>query len=211
MFTGIVEDIGRVREIKAGAKDAALSFELKNIPAGELVLGESIAVNGACLTVTSIGSNTFTVDASQETLRRTNLGNLKPGSRVNLERAMKVGGRLGGHIVNGHVDGVGRVDSLARRGESLVVWFSIPEGLSKYVVEKGSIAVSGVSLTVNEVEASRFSVNLIPFTQEATALSDIKAGDAVNIECDIIAKYVEKLTAANPSKKKTIAQMLENF
>ena len=201
MFTGIVEDVGKVKEIRTKAKEVVFTIQVKNIDAGEIALGESIAVNGTCLTVISSGKGNFTVEASHETLKRTNLSRLKVGSKVNLERAVKLGARLGGHIVNGHVDGIGKVDSIEKRGKSIEIWFSLPEGLSKYVVEKGSIAVDGVSLTVNAVTGNRFSVNIIPYTQEATIFAELKRGAPVNIECDIIGKYVEKFVAVRDNKK----------
>lgn len=201
MFTGIVEDVGKVKEIRPKAKEVVFTIQVKNIDAGEIALGESIAVNGTCLTVISSGRNNFTVEASHETLKRTNLSRLKVGSKVNLERAVKLGARLGGHIVNGHVDGIGKVDSIEKRGKSIEIWFSLPEGLSRYVVEKGSIAVDGVSLTVNAVSGNRFSVNIIPYTQEATIFAELKRGAPVNIECDIIGKYVEKFVAVRDNKK----------
>ena len=210
MFTGIVEDVGKVKVIRPKAKEVLLTIEVKNINAGEISLGESIAINGTCLTVISSGKNNFTVEASHETLKRTNLSRLKVGSKANLERAVKLGARLGGHIVNGHVDGIGKVDSIEKRGKSIEIWFSLPEGLSKYVVEKGSIAVDGVSLTVNAVIGNRFLVNIIPYTQEATIFGELRRGDPVNIECDIIGKYVEKFVAVKDNKK-DIKQLIEKL
>lgn len=192
MFTGIVEDIGTVSGIKRKQKESVFTFVVNKIDIREVELGESIAVNGACLTVTSLGKNTFTVDASQETLSKTNLGKLRKGSRVNLERSLRAGGKLGGHIVNGHVDGVGRALSKKKRGDSIELRFSVPDPLAKYIVEKGSVAVDGVSLTVNEVIGVEFAVNIIPYTLEETIFGTLKTRDAVNIECDIIGKYVEK-------------------
>lgn len=192
MFTGIIEDIGRVSGIKRKQKESVFTFEVHKIDIAEVELGESIAVNGACLTVASLGKNTFTVDASRETLSKTNLGKLKSGSRVNLERSLRVGAKLGGHLVNGHVDGVGRALSKKKHGDSIEFRFSVPDALAKYIVQKGSVAVDGVSLTVNEVKGSDFSVNIIPYTLEETIFGALKAGDDVNIECDIIGKYVEK-------------------
>lgn len=192
MFTGIIEDIGRVSGIKRKQKESVFTFEVHKIDIAEVELGESIAVNGACLTVASLGKNTFTVDASRETLSKTNLGKLKSGSRVNLERSLRVGAKLGGHLVNGHVDGVGRALSKKKHGDSIEFRFSVPDALAKYIVQKGSVAVDGVSLTVNEVKGSDFSVNIIPYTLEETISGALKAGDDVNIECDIIGKYVEK-------------------
>jgi riboflavin synthase len=201
MFTGIVEDVGKVKVVRAKRKEVVFTIQVKNIDAGEVAIGESIAVNGACLTVISSGRNNFTVEASHETLKRTNLSRLKVGSKVNLERAVRLGGRLGGHIVNGHVDGIGKVDSIEKRGKSVEIWFSLAKELSRYVVEKGSIAVDGVSLTVNAVNGNRFSVNIIPYTQEATIFGGLKRGDLVNIECDIIGKYVEKLVGAKDNRR----------
>ncbi len=210
MFTGIVEDMGTVKELKTRTKEVLFTIETKNIDVKEIKLGESIAINGTCLTVTSIGNGTFTVEASHETLKRTNLSKLKIGSKVNLERSLKLGDRLGGHIVNGHVDGVGKLESIQRRGKSIELWFSLPKGLSTYVVEKGSITVDGVSLTANAVNGDRFSVNIIPYTQEATIFGKIKSGISVNIECDIIGKYVEKFVLGK-SRKKDIRELLEKL
>jgi riboflavin synthase len=200
MFTGIVEDIGTVKGIKPRTKEVLFMIKTKNIDVKEIKLGESISINGTCLTVISIGDRAFTIEASHETLKRTNLSKLKIGSKVNLERSLKLGDRLGGHFVNGHVDGVGNADSMQKRGKSIEVWFSLPKGLSAYVVEKGSIAVNGVSLTVNAVNGDRFSVNIIPYTQEATIFGKMKPGDSINIECDIIAKYLEKFVAGKGSE-----------
>lgn len=210
MFTGIVEDVGKIKEIKPKSKEVLFRIQVKNIDAVEIEPGESIAVNGTCLTVISCGKNTFTVEASHETLKRTNLSKLKIGSNVNLERALKLGGRLGGHIVNGHVDGIGKVVSMEKRGKSVEIWFSLTKELSRYVVEKGSIAVDGVSLTVNAVNDNKFSVNIIPYTQEATIFSELKRGDIVNIECDIIGKYVEKFVVLK-DEKKDIKELIEKL
>lgn len=192
MFTGIVEDIGKVVSITPGEKDSTFVFEVKKINADELTIGESIAINGACLTVVSIEGGSFTVDASHETLSRTNLGNLDAGSEVNIERSMKADGRFGGHIVTGHVDGQATVQNIEEVGKSLVFWFNVPDELSKYFITKGSVAVDGISLTVNEVVNNNFSVNIIPHTQVETIISQLKVGSVVNIECDIVGKYVEK-------------------
>ena len=193
MFTGIVEDRGTVTEIKRRAKESTLTFRGNRIDVREMVTGESIAVNGACLTVTSLGDSTFTVDASRETLSRTNLGKLRPGSMVNLERSLRVGDRMGGHMVSGHVDGVGSVKSKKKRGASVEFRFTAPGQVMKYIVEKGSVAIDGVSLTVNAVEESEFTVNIIPYTLAETTFGALRAGKPVNIECDVIGKYVEKL------------------
>jgi riboflavin synthase len=193
VFTGIVEGRGRVVGILRKEKDAEITIAGEGVDLSDAQAGESIAVSGVCLTVTSCTGREFTTQASRETLSKTTLGALKAGSHVNLERSVRLGGRLGGHIVTGHVDGVGRVERIERSGESLVFTFSLPPGLSRYVVQKGSIAIDGVSLTVNEVRGDTFTVNIIPYTQQATVFPFYKVGDGVNIECDIIAKYVEKL------------------
>jgi riboflavin synthase len=200
MFTGIVEDLGIVKNINRKKKDVVYTFQVGNMKLKDVVLGESIAVNGTCLTVTSLGKKTFTVDASHETLAKTNLGKLKVGKTVNLERALKAGDKLGGHIVNGHVDGVGKVKSRAKKGESYEFTFIAPKNLSKYIVEKGSVAIDGVSLTVNSVKGNDFVVNIIPFTQTATTFGSLRKGSSVNIECDIIGKYVEKFLMGKNSK-----------
>ncbi|MFI5323665.1 MAG: riboflavin synthase [Thermodesulfobacteriota bacterium] len=192
MFTGTVDDTGTVTEIKRCSKESALSIAVNRIDLGEVRPGDSISVNGACLTVTSIGRGMFTTDASRETLSRTNLGRLRVGSRVNLERSLRAGDRMGGHIVNGHVDGVGRVGSRKKRGKSVEFRFIVPDKLSRYIVEKGSVAIDGVSLTVNSVAGEEFSVNIIPYTLAETTFGTLKKGSRVNIECDIIGKYVEK-------------------
>ena len=200
MFTGIVEDVGTIKELKTRTKEVLFTIKTKNIDVKEIKIGESISINGACLTVISIGDSSFIVEVSHETLKRTTLSKLKIGSKVNLERSLKLGDRMGGHIVNGHVDGVGKVESIQRRGKSVEIWFSLPKGLSTYVVEKGSIAVDGVSLTVNVVKGDRFSVNIIPYTQEATIFGKMRSGGSVNIECDIIGKYVEKFLVRKDRK-----------
>ncbi len=193
MFSGIVEDIGTVQALEEKDKGVLLRIGIRKIDAGELDLGESVAVNGICLTVVSAGDGSFSVDASHETLSRTNLSGLRAGSGVNLERSLRVGDRMGGHIVTGHVDGVGVVQSITPVGESKVFSFSIPAALAKYVVEKGSVAVDGVSLTVNSVKDTEFSVNIIPYTLRETTFSEFRRGREVNVECDIIGKYVEKM------------------
>lgn len=193
MFSGIVEDLGAVQALEKKEKGVLLRIGVRKIDAGELGLGESVAVNGVCLTVVSAGDGSFSVDASHETLSRTNLSGLRTGSEVNLERSLRVGDRMGGHIVTGHVDGVGVLQSVTPVGESRVFSFSIPPSLAKYVVEKGSVAVDGVSLTVNSVKDTEFSVNIIPYTLRETTFSGFRRGREVNVECDIIGKYVEKM------------------
>lgn len=195
MFTGIIEEIGVIKEIKYGEKSSILTIEAKKV-LEETKLGDSIAVNGICLTVTGSGTNYFTADAMAETLRKTNLKILKRGNPVNLERALKLSDRLGGHIVSGHVDGTGVIASFQR--EDNAVWVSIQAdaGLLKYIVMKGSIAIDGVSLTVAYTKDGCFGVSVIPHTGDQTILLKKHVGDTVNLECDIIGKYVEKLMSA---------------
>lgn len=192
MFTGIIEEVGRIRHIQTGTASCVLTVAASKILT-DVHIGDSIAVNGTCLTVCRFNAESFSADVMPETMRRTNLGSLTPGSEVNLERAMAANGRFGGHIVSGHIDGTGQVKFLKR--EDNAVWVQImarPE-LLRYVVEKGSIAIDGISLTVAKVTKQDFSVSVIPHTGEETTLLHRKPGDIVNLECDILAKYAEKL------------------
>lgn len=192
MFTGIVEEIGTVKSLQSGRLTIAAPAILKTTRAGD-----SIAVNGTCLTVTAISGNTFSVDIMPETLRRTNLGTLRPGDGVNLERAMAADGRFGGHFVQGHVDSTGIVSSIVPEADALLMKITASPDIMRYVVEKGFIAVDGVSLTVIHCGADSFTVSLVAFTQQHTTLGRKKPGDTVNLEVDIIAKYVEKLRGEN--------------
>ena len=201
MFTGIVEDVGIIRGMNKKSKDVIFSISPNKLDVRELKPGESIAINGTCLTVIGIEKRIFNVEASLETLSKTNLSKLKVGSKVNLERSLRVGDRMGGHIVNGHIDGVGRVVAVKKRANSKEMWISLPKGLSKYAVEKGSIAVDGVSLTINKVLGNQFSVNIIPYTQDETIFNEFKPGNQVNIEGDIVGKYVEKFLLGEGGKK----------
>ena len=188
MFTGIVEEIGRVQSVSSGGLVIRVSREL-----ADLRVSDSISVNGACLTVTSRDEDSFSVDVVPETLRRTNLGALRAGDPVDLERSLAVDGRFGGHVVQGHVDATGAIESVAQEGEALLLRFRAPPSIMRYVVEKGFIAVDGVSLTVVDCDDRSFSVTVIPFTRDNTILGSKSAGDAVNLEADIMAKYVERL------------------
>lgn len=192
MFTGIVEEVGTVERVQRGARSAVLHIKARTVPE-DLRLGDSVAVNGVCLTVVSHHAGGFAADVMHETLDRSALADLRSGSRVNLERAMAANGRFGGHIVAGHVDGTGRIARLRR--DDNAVWYTIQAGpeVLRYVVEKGSIAVDGISLTVARVEADRFSLSVIPHTAAVTTLGERWTGDRVNLECDVIGKYVEKL------------------
>ena len=190
MFTGIVEEVGTVRAVVQGR----LTIGGRKVMS-TLEIGGSISVNGACLTVTTLEPDGFSVNVVPETLRRTNLGLLNPNSPVNLERPLRADGRMDGHIVQGHVDGTGTIGEITEDGEALMVRIDAPEPLARYVVEKGFIAVDGVSLTVVHCDEAGFSVTVIPHTRDHTIFGSRSAGDAVNIEIDILAKYVERLTA----------------
>lgn len=190
MFTGLVAEIGKVREIQHGAGGARLRIQCTF---EELVLGESIAVNGCCLTVTTILSDGFTCDASKETLDKSTTGALRVGDGVHLERALAVGDRLGGHLVTGHVDGVGKLVSRAPLGDAVRTTFEVPAPLGPMIAPKGSITIDGVSLTVNHVDELRFDVVLVPYTQKETLFGQMELGAAVNLEVDVLAKYVARL------------------
>lgn len=196
LFTGLIEEIGEINSITKSTKSAQIAINAKYV-LDELKIGDSIAVNGVCLTVTNFSSNKFLVDVMPETLRRSNLGKLKRGSRVNLERAMRVGERLGGHIVSGHIDGTGHINSIKK--EDIATWLTIEasSNILKYIILKGSVALDGVSLTVADVSESYFKVSIIPHTKEETTLLGKNIGDEINIECDLIGKYVEKLLKFN--------------
>jgi riboflavin synthase len=193
MFTGLVEDVGSV--VRADRRSDALVLAVRpaRIPLAELTVGESVCHDGACLTVTDIGTSSYTVLAGQETLNRTTLGGLRIGKKLNLERSLKVGDRLGGHWVTGHVDGTGELAARRDLGANLVLVVRAPAPLLLHIVEKGSIAIAGVSLTVNAVDAETFSVAIIPHTREMTTLGELAVGDRVNLETDILAKHLEKL------------------
>lgn len=197
MFTGIIEEIGTVKKISLAGKSGSLEIGAKKVLEGTKI-GDSIAVNGVCLTVTSLSSSTFTADIMAETVRRSSLGSLSSGSGVNLERAMAADGRFGGHIVSGHIDGTGKIARLQK--EENAVWVHIAAGkeILALIVEKGSIAIDGISLTVASVSDSEFAVSIIPHTASETTLLSKKAGDIVNLENDIVGKYVQKLLS-NPA------------
>ncbi len=192
MFTGIVEEIGTIQNIQKGRHSAILSIQADLI-LSDLKIGDSVAVNGVCLTATSLSSQGFTADVMHETLDRSSLSQLKNGSHVNLERAMPADGRFGGHIVAGHVDGTGTIQKIRR--DDTAIWYTIQAGPSilRYIVEKGSITIDGISLTVARVSAGDFSISAIPHTVQITTLGERREGDLVNLENDIIGKYVEKL------------------
>jgi riboflavin synthase len=192
MFTGLIEDLGTVRTLRRSGKDVRIELST-SISIREVVLGDSIAVNGVCLTATELGQDWFAADASAETLASSSLGTLRPGSKVHLERALKLGGRLDGHIVQGHVDGTGEVISNRLDGAAWQLWIRAASALVPEICAKGSIAVDGVSLTVNELNADAFRLTIVPFTTTKTRLHLYRPGDIVNIETDILGKYVRRL------------------
>ena len=202
MFTGLVEGIGRVKEVSRAGADMSLTIE-PLFPMPDLKVGESISVNGVCLTVTGVKGNSFSVDVSAETFSRTTVGRLKIADGVNLERSLRLSDRLGGHLVLGHVDGVGKILKKEQSQRSWVMKIGVDEPLSRYIIEKGSIAVDGVSLTVNRCTAESVEVNIIPQTGRETNLLRRKTGDLVNIETDMIGKYVEKFLGKGQSSRET--------
>lgn len=192
MFTGLIEDVGKVQKLERRGSSAKLSVSTA-LPVAEFLLGDSVAINGVCLTVTNIDGSLLTFDVSPETLDTSGLGRLSSGSMVNLERAMRLSDRLGGHIVTGHIDCVATLTERRVESGNIILNFRLPSEKCRYVIEKGSVAIDGISLTVNSVTSDSFSVNIIPHTAEMTTLRAGKPGDMVNIETDIIGKYVERL------------------
>lgn len=201
MFTGIIEELGTVISISKNALQSKITIKAEKI-FSDLKLGDSVAVNGVCLTASDISGNTFTADVMNETFSRTSLSKLKPKSHVNLERAMAANGRFGGHIVSGHIDGVGVISDVKK--DDNAIWYTIAakSSILKYIVEKGSVAIDGISLTVAKITADNFSVSIIPHTAKETILSEKGIGDEVNLENDIIGKYVEKLIKPEKEMKK---------
>lgn len=207
MFTGIIEEVGKIQSIQKGTSSSVLSVQASEIM-DDIHLGDSVAVNGVCLTVISISPSGFTADVMHETLNRSSLGNLRTGSPVNLERAMPANGRFGGHIVSGHIDGTGRVSDICR--DDNAVWYTIktPSSVLRYIIEKGSIAIDGISLTVAKVSKNSFRVSIIPHTVSRTTLSSCRVGDSVNLENDCIGKYVERLIERVPQNSNITAGFL---
>lgn len=203
MFTGIIEEIGVISSIKKGVNSSQLEIQGSNI-FDDLKLGDSVATNGVCLTVTSIKGNKFTVDVMNVTLKNSSMSHLKIGEKVNLERAMLANGRFGGHMVSGHIDGIGKIVSIKK--DDIAIWYKIKttDYIMGHIMEKGSIAIDGISLTVAEVSKTDFSVSIIPHTAKETILSEKKAGDTVNLENDLIGKYIKKFTQSSNGSSSNI-------
>ena len=199
MFTGLVEGQGVVRSTERENSAIRLVIEVPSVFLTGGKLGDSVAIDGCCLTVVQLDGQRWHFQAGPETLAKTSLGRIQPGDSVNLERPLAADGRLGGHFVQGHVDGIGHVDSIEADGEWVTIWFRVPEQLTRQMVPKGSVAVDGISLTAVDVEKDRFSVALIPHTREVTTLGAKRVNDPVNIETDVLAKYVQKLTSGDNS------------
>lgn len=200
MFTGIIQALGQVAQLDKQGQDARLTLNTGKLDLGDVQLGDSIAVNGVCLTVIAFDSQSFSADVSAETLSRTSLGNLQPSSVVNLEKALRLADRLGGHLVSGHVDGLGELVEIKTVGQSQRLRIQAPENLAYYIAEKGSVCIDGISLTVNKVDNRVFELNIVPHTLKETTLSQIKTGQWLNLEVDVIARYVERLLQ-NPQLK----------
>ncbi len=200
MFTGIIEEIGKIEAVQKGSKSSILRIAASKV-LEDCQIGDSIACNGVCLTVTSMAEGSYECDVMAETLRRSNLGELKVGDPVNLERALALGSRLGGHIVSGHIDGRGSIVSMEREDNAVWVTIRAEKEILRYIIEKGSIAIDGISLTVAYVDEEVFKISMIPHTGEVTTLLSKKAGDSVNLENDLIGKYVEKLLFTKEEKK----------
>jgi riboflavin synthase len=208
MFTGIIEEIGKIEEISKHGRNLKLRIKPSKI-LNDLKVGDSININGACQTVIETDADTFFVEAVEETLIKTNLGQLKKSDLVNLERALRFSDRLGGHLVTGHIDGVGKIESIVKKDGSFLYEFELSEKYLAHLIEKGSVAVDGISLTVVEVKESSFTVAVIPFTLENTSLSTKKVGDSVNIETDLIGKYVERILTTKREKSEITEEWLK--
>ncbi len=210
MFTGLVEDLGEVVAVTPRGSGVQIAIRT-SIPLSDVSIGDSIATDGACLTAETIQGDVFTAVAASETMALTTLKGITAGRKVHLERAMTMGGRLGGHLVQGHVDGVGVVVRAEQAAESRVLWIELPASLSRYVAAKGSICVDGVSMTVNEIEGHRFRINAVPHTQGVTKLGSMSTNDRVNVEVDILAKYVERLLGGARADGGVTLEMLQQY
>ncbi len=193
MFTGIIEDVGVIESLTPSGEDIRLTIKTQKLDMSDVKLGDSIANNGVCLTVVAMSANGFSADVSHETIKRTGFAAYQAGAKVNLEKALQANGRLGGHIVSGHVDGVGQVLSINQVGRYVEIWVQGPDALAKYFAEKGSVTVDGVSLTVNKVDGGKFLLTLIPHSLQETIIGGYQVGTKVNLEVDVIARYLERL------------------
>lgn len=193
MFTGIIAAVGKITAIKNNEKDMTITVDAGGLDMSDVKLGDSIANNGVCLTVTHVTSDAFNADVSHETIRLSAFSSIKPGFVINLEKAMQMNARFGGHIVSGHVDGVGKVLSITAIGNAVEYWIKAPDDLAKYIAKKGSITVDGISLTVNEVDGASFKLTIIPHTINQTTMQQYAIGSRVNLEIDVIARYLERL------------------
>ncbi len=211
MFTGIIQAVGSLARLEDRGGDARVSLETGGLDLSDVQEGDSIAVNGVCLTAASLGPSGFEADVSGETLRLTSLGGLRAGSRVNLEKALTLSTPLGGHLVSGHVDGMGRILQRKQDARSLRLSIQAPEDLSRYIAVKGSICVDGVSLTVNRVEDSRFELNIVPHTQNGTIIPQYRTGDGVNLEVDLLARYLERLLLGGQANAPQTSGITEDF
>lgn len=211
MFTGIIEATGSIRSIRETGGDWRIAVASNMLDVSDVQVGDSIAVSGVCLTVVSLGDDSFSADVSRETLVCTTLQQWREGSRVNLEKALMAQSRLGGHIVSGHVDGIAELRSRRQDGRSERLAFQVPQELARYIAHKGSVCIDGVSLTVNEVNGTQFGVNIIPHTAERTTLQDLRAGSKVNIEVDVISRYLERLLQAGEHGKVSEGVTLEQL
>lgn len=210
MFTGIVEEIGRIKSIQRGAKSFTLTVDADLI-LSDTKVGDSISTNGVCLTVTTLTGNGFTADVMPETVNKTALSQLKAGSEVNLERALTLSSRLGGHMVSGHIDGTGIIRDIRRDDNAIWLKIACSSALLRYIIDKGSIAIQGISLTVAEVGSDYFSVSLIPHTQQVTTLHSAHIGDMINLETDVMAKYAEKLLGIQEQRDNTLIEKLKQL
>jgi riboflavin synthase len=207
MFTGLIEDCGTLKSVVRTSTSAVITLNTA-LPTESLMKGDSVAVNGVCLTVVEKGAHSFSADVSPETFSRSTLELLRSGSRVNLERALRVGDRLGGHIVTGHVDAIGTLKQVTSVQNAILLEIGVPDACSRYLVEKGSVAVDGISLTINSVKVNSFELSIIPHTLDKTTLKDLSPGSKVNIETDILGKYVERLMGKKPATESSLTSEL---
>ena len=214
MFTGIVQALGTILSISSSGKGAEISIESSDLDFSDVAVGDSIACNGVCLTVTGISGNSFVADISHETMERTIFKYLSSGSKINLEKALTPNTHLGGHIVQGHVDGIGRITKISRTDNAVDIWVDSPADISKYIAIKGSITINGISLTVNELKGDAFRLTLIPHTHDITNAMMWKEGDLVNVEVDVLARYIERLLSHQEQNTKkssmTASFLMEN-